>query len=183
MYYTYLWLREDGTPYYVGKGSKDRAFINHGRKVTMCPTDPARILIQGFTSEEEAFAAEVFLISYYGRKDLGSGVLYNQTEGGENPPSFRGRKHSDDTRMRMSQAALGNQRSLGTRKSEEFCRRLSERMLGKRYGLGNKSRTGQKASEETRAKHRAAQVGKTISAEGRENMRLGWIKRRERATA
>jgi hypothetical protein len=75
-FYTYMWLREDGTPYYIGKGKGNRAF----RKGSP-PRD--RILIQEFPSEEDAFAAEVFLIAYYGRKDLNTGILRNRTDGGE----------------------------------------------------------------------------------------------------
>jgi hypothetical protein len=76
IYYTYLWLRYDGTPYYVGKGTRNRAFRKGGP-----PRD--RILIQEYPSEEDAFAAEIFLIAYYGRKDIGTGCLINHTDGGE----------------------------------------------------------------------------------------------------
>ena len=113
-YYTYLWLRNDGTPYYVGKGHGNRAFRKGGP-----PKD--RILIQEFPSEDDAFAAEVFLISYYGRKDIGTGCLRNLTSGGDGvkklseeskakigaarrgkPSGMLGKKHSDGTRKLMS---------------------------------------------------------------------------------
>ena len=56
MFYTYLWLREDGTPYYVGKGSGRRAFNKQGH-ISNCP-DSDRVLIQEHADEAEAFEAE-----------------------------------------------------------------------------------------------------------------------------
>src|ERR1700728_3802345 len=57
-FYTYMWLREDGTPYYVGKGHGARAIRKGSPSLD-------RILIQEFESEADAFAAEVFLIAHY----------------------------------------------------------------------------------------------------------------------
>lgn len=76
IFYTYIWLREDGTPYYVGKGHGKRAIRRGSPSLD-------RILLQEFPSEADAFAAEVFLIAYYGRKDNGTGILRNLTDGGE----------------------------------------------------------------------------------------------------
>lgn len=67
-------MREDGTPYYVGKFSRlDRPY-DHRHNVRV-PKDPYRILIQEHPSEADAFAAEIFLIAYYGRKDISTGIL------------------------------------------------------------------------------------------------------------
>ena len=105
-FYTYLWLREDGTPYYVGKGSKVRAFVKHDHRCPV-PSDRSRILIQYFVSEADAFTAEVFLIEFYGRKDLGTGCLRNLTNGGEKPPITRhnkGKSPSKETRQKISES-------------------------------------------------------------------------------
>ena len=48
------------------------------------PQDEGRIVIvkDGIT-EEDSFALENLLIKFWGRKDLGTGVLHNMTDGGD----------------------------------------------------------------------------------------------------
>jgi|ERR1700690_126084 hypothetical protein len=112
-FYTYMWLRKDGYPYYVGKGRKNRAYVKHGKNFN--PPSKDRVLIQEYLSEEDALAAEAFFISYYGRKDLGKGCLKNLTDGGENPPNRRGKTASKETREKISTTLMGNTRGLGYR--------------------------------------------------------------------
>lgn len=81
-FYSYMWLRKDGTPYYVGKGQKRRAFISSAHGVHR-PKDRRRILIFPMLSETEAFESEKALIELFGRKDKGTGILRNLTDGGE----------------------------------------------------------------------------------------------------
>lgn len=95
-FYVYFYLRENGTPYYVGKGSGDRAFCTDRR--LPAPKDRSRILIQEYESETDAFAAEIFFIAFYGRKDTGVGCLHNFTDGGQ---GAAGHKHSAEVRERI----------------------------------------------------------------------------------
>jgi hypothetical protein len=95
-FYVYLWLREDGTPYYVGKGTKNRGFISSAHGVH-CPSEIQNILVQEHPSEADAFEAEKFFISYWGRLDQGTGCLRNLTEGGENPPQGLRKGHRNST--------------------------------------------------------------------------------------
>src|ERR1700676_2143899 len=60
MKYTYLWLREDGTPYYVGMGNKHRASARH--RIGHAPPRE-RIILQDWPTEAEAREAERFLIA------------------------------------------------------------------------------------------------------------------------
>lgn len=103
MFYTYLWLREDGTPYYAGKGTKGRAFRKNTHRFP--PPSKDRIVLQEWETEREAFEAEKLLISYYGREDLGTGCLLNLSDGGE--WSTTGYKPSKETLERLRTSHLG----------------------------------------------------------------------------
>jgi hypothetical protein len=91
MYYCYAYLREDGTPYYIGKGKGQRAYLKHPRAngLDLRPKDKNRIVIlKEFEDEFSAYQYEMEMIEKYGRKCDGTGILRNMTIGGEGNKSI-----------------------------------------------------------------------------------------------
>jgi len=84
IYYVYQYIRKNQTPYYIGKGSKRRAWATHRRKngCDLRPRNPQRIqIIQENLTENEAWELEIHLIAHYGRI-IDGGILVNTTFGG-----------------------------------------------------------------------------------------------------
>jgi hypothetical protein len=83
-YYVYVYLREDGTPYYVGKG-KDNRWKQKSHSVEVPPIERVTFPLQN-VDEETALNEEIDLISQWGRLNNGTGILENKTDGGDKPP-------------------------------------------------------------------------------------------------
>ena len=86
MFYTYIWYSEDGTPFYVGKGSGNRFSSFTGRDdafVKKIKSEKCYVQIDDvFSKESDAFSREDSLIDQYGRIPEG-GLLFNKRGGSE----------------------------------------------------------------------------------------------------
>jgi len=104
IYYIYAYInKKTGLPYYIGKGKDNRAFARHfGLSV---PKDLSKIVfLETSLTDVGACALERRYIRWYGRKDLGTGILMNKTDGGEgNAGLIFTKKH----REKLSKAKKG----------------------------------------------------------------------------
>ena len=148
--YVYAYIRKtDGTPYYIGKGSGSRAYNTH---VFRIPNNTEQIVIlESNLSEIGAFALERRLIRWHGRKDLGTGILRNMTDGGE---GISGYTHTDVTKKLLAEQQLGKSKSKSAILKRQDTRKKN-----------NKSTGGWKHTEEYKNHMSTVMSGRTQSPE------------------
>ena len=160
-FYVYAFFRkDDGTPYYIGKGEGQRINRSAGRRFKLPPKDQRKILVGGLT-EPESFEYEIALISLLGRKDLGTGCLRNLTDGGD---GMSGHVFSAEHRAKIGAA------SKGRTPSPEIRAKISAAQQGRIFSPEHRAKISAANSNpkaETRAKMSAANKGRKHSPEAR----------------
>jgi hypothetical protein len=134
IFYVYQYVLPDGTPYYIGKGSKDRINESHMPWVEI-PSKEFRKFIKTNMSEQDAFDLELKMIKHYGRK-IDGGILDNVKL--TRWVAQAGWKHSNETKEKISKANKGRVYSEEMRakyqkpKSKEHAEKIRQANLGRK---------------------------------------------------
>jgi hypothetical protein len=154
-FYTYAYLREDRTPYYIGKGKGNRAYRKYKGEIKL-PKDKSRIIfLKQNITEEEAFKHEIYMIAVFGRKDLGTGILRNKTDGGEGSSGW---KMPNETKQKIGKIHKG--KKLSKEHRNIIINSRKGRVNSKEHNeLIAKAITGITRSKETRDKISKSKIG------------------------
>lgn len=174
-FYVYAWLRPCGAPFYIGKGRGRRSYDRRRnnlfdkivRKIEREGGKPIVTRISDGLAEDEAFELERVLIRRYGRRDNGTGILANLTDGGD---GVSGWIPSVETRAKISAANKGKSKNIGFKHSLESRAKMSESRTGRKHSkdtimklsarmMGNGYSRGSKHTLGARAKMSAARAG------------------------
>ena len=157
-YYVYAYVRKsDATPYYIGKGKGARAWCIHNG-ITV-PQNSKIIILEQNLTDIGALALERRMIRWWGRKDLQTGILLNQTDGGD---GSEGRIANHQTKEKISLAKAGKKRAdrvwnKGLKYSQEIKSKLDYSGLSLGQGWNK---------------------GKTLTDDHKANLKKAWERRR-----
>jgi hypothetical protein len=103
-FYVYAYMRDDGTPYYIGKGSGSRAWSKSDRTVFSKKDFSNILILESNLTDVGALAIERRLIRWYGRLDNRTGILRNKTDGGDGNAGWL---MPEETKQKISKSKQG----------------------------------------------------------------------------
>ena len=141
--------------FYIGIGLTTRPFNKYNRNKywhnIINKTNYNIEIIAENLDWDTACELEMLLISEYGRKDLGLGLLCNMTDGGDGITGF---KHSEETKLKIKKFTKERM------SNPEYLQKMINNNIGS------------KRSEETKLKMRNSQLGKRVSEETKNKLRI-----------
>lgn len=169
MYYVYSYLREDLSPYYIGKGTRGRAYASANHRIK-APKEKERIhILKDNLTEDEAYDLEKLYIKMFGRVDLGTGILRNLSDGGEGPTGY---KTTPEQRRKIALSRMGEKHPLyGVSPSEETKEKQRQALQGRFVGEKNPM-YGKKLSEERKEHLRNIHKGVPKTEEQKRKMSI-----------
>jgi hypothetical protein len=202
-FYVYMLFRENGEPFYVGKGQGDRWLAHEYyaratkrrdprcsiiRRMQSAGLDVPKVKLHEWLTDATACAYEVALIAAIGRGE--AGPLVNLTDGGEGKSGWT---TSPETRAKIGAANRGRKRTpeviektaaknRGRKHSPETIAKWAAARRGWKPSPGHIERTaaanrGRKHPPEACAKMSAAGLGKPKSPETRAKMAAAALNR------
>lgn len=177
-YYTYIHVKPDGTPFYVGKGRRDRLIkIDrphnqiHGRILAKYGMENIYVVFMECSSDDYAISLEIGLI----KRMRCMGIdLCNMTDGGDGTSGF---KRSEDQCAANGLRKIGNKNMKGKKHSEETKQTMRKKSR-LRWSSAEERRkqserlSGKTASKKSREKMSAAKIGSFWITNGNENKQV-----------
>jgi hypothetical protein len=196
-FYVYQHRRNDTeTVFYIGKGSGNRAWDDHGSRYQNriwkgCAKHGYTVeVVCDRLDEKHALHLEAMLIQFHGRKNRGTGELANLTDGGE---GGYGAVRSQETRDKIGRANKGKKltpehiekmriANLGKKHTDLAKEKCRAAMLGRVFSDGHRIKLSaanalRTHTSESRAKMSAAKRGGTHSGEHNSKIRASGLQK------
>ncbi len=175
-HYIYMHINIDNNEiFYVGLGKGQRAYIKSGRgkfwkTYTSKYPNYQIVICENNLTIEESIDLEIKYIKDIGRRDLNLGTLVNLTNGGD---GTNGYKHTNETKLIISQKSKGNKYNTGRIASKETRIKNAESARNRVWSdssrnkisfnkMGNQYMLGKKHSDETIDKIKNSQKSKKV---------------------